>query len=238
MAEGRHFASQKPTPRATRPSRPRVPKRRVLIAVLACVLAGAGIVGVVAWLTASGQVENSFEIGTVIPEINEDGPTDGTPFEEGDSVKQNVDVTNKGNVPIYVRAQVNIYWQDANGNQLWDEPGIVEEIPIGIIPDGTLYMGDDVYESIPTFELDSGAWVKGADGYYYWTLPLDPETTTSVLIDEFKLYHAPDDGRTLVCDVSVQAIQADPADAVLDAWRNAVESVDPTTGALTLKAGE
>ena len=237
MAEGRHFASQKPTPRATRPSRPRVPKRRVLIAVLACVLAGAGIAGVVAWLTASGQVENSFEIGTVIPEINEDGPEDGTPFEEGDSVKQNVDVTNKGNVPIYVRAQVNIYWQDANGNQLWDEP-YIGEMATGIIPDGTLSMGDDVYESIPTFELDSGAWIKGADGYYYWTLPLDPETTTGVLIDEFTVTYAPKDGRKLVCDVSVQAIQAEPDDAVLEAWKPTVTAV-ANDGTLTIstKAG-
>lgn len=219
MAEGRHFASQKPTPRATRPSRPRVPKRRVLIAVLACVLAGAGIAGVVAWLTVSGQVENSFEIGTVIPEINEDGPTDDKPFKDGDKVKQNVDVTNRGNVPIYVRAQVNIYWQDANGNQLWDEPAENADY---------------------TIEMGAGSsWEQGTDGYWYWTKPLSPEAkenTTAVLIEKFEALTS-DDGRKLVCDVSVQAIQAEPDDAVIEAWGDAVESVDPTTGALTLKVG-
>ena len=232
MAEGRHFASQKPTPRATRPSRPRVPKRRVLIAVLACVLAGAGIAGVVAWLTASGQVENSFEIGTVIPEINEDGPEEDKPFEDGDNVKQNVDVTNNGNVPIYVRAQVNIYWQDANGNQLWDEPKPEpDELPTGIIDgDYRLTMGASTGEA---------QWIKSSDGYYYWTMPLGAGDTTTALIEKFErineVLHK--DGRKLVCDIAVQGIQAEPDDAVLDAWGDAVASVDPTTGALTLKAG-
>lgn len=215
--------------RSVAPSRPRrarrrqVPKRAVLTLVLALAVVGVAVGGVIAWLSASNQVANQFEVGTVTPTVNEDGPTEGTEFVDGDNVKQNVDVTNNGNVPIYVRAQVNIYWQDANGNQLWDEP-YIDEMSTGVIPDGTLNMGDDVYESIPSFTLDSGVWVKGADGYYYWTLPLDPETTTSVLIDEFTFYYAPNDGRKLVCDIAVQGIQADPADAVTEAWDVSIDA--------------
>lgn len=219
MAEGRHF-SEKPTPRAERPSRPRVPKRRVLIAVLACALAVAGIGGVVAWLTASDHIINEFDLGAVNPDVNEDGPEEDQPFEEGDKVKQNVDVTNNGNVPIYVRAQVSIYWQDENGNQLWEEP-VVDT-------DYTIVWGD----------ISDAGWKQGSDGFYYWTQPLAAGDTTGLLIDELTWTSADSsDGRALVCDIAVQGIQAEPADAVTEAWG---ATVDPETGTLTptTKAGE
>ena len=219
MAEGRHF-SEKPTPRAERPSRPRVPKRRVLIAVLACALAVAGIGGVVAWLTASDHIINEFDLGAVNPDVNEDGPEEDQPFEEGDKVKQNVDVTNNGNVPIYVRAQVSIYWQDENGNQLWEEP-VADE-------DYTITWGND------------SNWAKGSDGFYYWTQPLDAGETTGLLIDKLTWTSADSsDGRTLVCDIAVQGIQAEPADAVKEAWSPTIADVaDDGSLSILTKAGE
>lgn len=213
--------------RSAAPSRPRrarrrqVPKRAVLTLVLALTVVGVAVGGVIAWLSASNQVANQFEVGTVTPTVNEDGPTDGTEFVDGDNVKQNVDVTNSGNVPIYVRAQVNIYWQDANGNQLWDEPVVGTDYEI-------------------TRDLTGSKWVEGDDGFYYWTEPLQPgeENKTTNLIDSLKDKNAHNDGRKLVCDIAVQGIQADSADAVKEAWAPTVESVSED-GTLTIstKAG-
>lgn len=188
------------------PPRRRMPKRFAALIAAALVVAFVGVGGVIAWLTTSNQVENQFEIGTVEPGVNEDGPDEDDPFEPGvDTVKQNVSVTNKGNVPIYVRAQVNIYWQNAAGNQLWEQPE--EETDYTL--EGDLPAND--------------SWTKGSDGFYYWTSPLDAGATTENLIDSLKWITANSyDDRQLVCDIAVQGIQADPADAVKEAWGVAI----------------
>lgn len=196
--------------RSAAPSRPRrarrrqVPKRAVLTLVLALAVVGVAVGGVVAWLTASNQVANQFEVGTVTPTVNEEFDREN---------KKDVNVTNSGNVPIYVRAQIHIYWQDANGNQLWDEPKPEpDELPTGIIDgDYRLTMGTSTGEA---------RWVQGSDGYYYWTMPLDASATTVDLIEKLERINEGlhNDGRKLVCDIAVQGIQADPADAVTEAW--------------------
>lgn len=247
MAEGRHFASdnkqkiQAPNPvvstprqRPNRPSMPRassastrngkpaprhVPARVVVACALAVALGVAGIAGVVAWLTAESSVQNQFVLGEVKPVVNEEGNS-GNEFENDSStVKQNVSVSNEGNVPIYVRAKFEIYWVDANGNQLWEKPEPEpDEMPTGIITgDYRLSLGE-VNEA-----SGNGTWLEGADGYYYWSIPLSAEAgdqTTGFLIKKLERINAllHKDGRRLVCDVSVQAIQADPATAVEEAW--------------------
>lgn len=190
-----------------------MPKRFAALILAALVVAFVGVGGAIAWLTTSNQVENQFTIGTVVPGVNENGPEGNDPFEEGDTVKQNVSVSNKGNVPIYVRAQISIYWVDANGSQMWEEPEQErKEIPTGVIAgDYRLTMGSS----------GSGAnWVQGQDGFYYWTAPLEVGNTTADLIEKLERINASlhKDGRQLVCDIAVQGIQADPADAVKEAW--------------------
>lgn len=212
------------------------------MAALTLLLVLAGVGGVVAWLTASGTVQNQFELGTVEPTVNEDGPTEGTPFEEGDNIKQNVTVTNDGNVPVYVRAQVSIYWLDANGNQLWDEPYMGEkepDQPTGvIIPPGDymLKWGDSVVGQPGSTSMEDGAWIKGPDGFYYWSLPIDPEGETKELIESCEYYGEYADGRTFHVDISVQGIQAEPARAVVEAWSTETQTVmiDPSTKQLTI----
>ena len=221
MAKGKHFSTQKPAPRFTRSSRLRVPKRRVLIVALACVLTLAGIGGVVAWLTGTDQVINMFDLGRVETEVNEDGPDEDQPFEEGDNVKQNVDVTNHGNVPIYVRAQVNIYWQDANGNQLW-------EVPVA---------GEDY--TITWGNISDTGWKLSSDGFYYWAEPLKAGETTGLLIDKLTWTTVDSsNGRTLVCDIAVQGIQAEPAEAVQEAWGVIISEGNVTPVTNTEGAGE
>ncbi len=219
---------------------------RVAAVVATALVFVAGVGGVIAWLTASNQVENAFTLGTVVPDLSESGP-DGGPFEDGDNIKQNVNVTNNGNIPIYVRAQVSIYWLDANGNQMWEEPYMGEKDPgqpTGvIIPPGDYMMtwGSSVMDAADLGAFDGTCWVKGADGFYYWTMPLNPKTEdgtlepTENLIERCEYYGEYSDGRRFVCDISIQGIQAEPARAVEEAWG---VTVDSNTGAITALPGD
>lgn len=189
------------------PRRPRWFKswRSAAVAALSAMLVFAGIAGVIAWTTAQDALKNSFEIGTVVPVINEDGPTEDQPFKPGDTIKQNVTVSNTGSVDIYVRARVNIYWIDNAGNQLWEQPEV----------------GKD-YAQEGSIPAESG-WFKSGD-YYYWTSRLEANGETGKLIDrilqsENQVEKDEAAGRKLVIDIDIQGVQADPASAVIEAWK-------------------
>lgn len=221
MANGRHFKAdapwvEQPLPATaavrTRRRHTAMPKRPIALAVLALAVVGVAIAGVAAWLTASSSLINEFGLGRVDASVEE--TFDGT-------TKSDVKAKNDGTVPIYVRAQVNIYWQDANGNQLWEEP--VENA------DYTVTWGDELGKS----------WIQGSDGFYYWTQPLAAGAVTGNLIDKLGWITAQtSNGRTLVCDVSIQGIQADPANAVNEAWGATVGQDGTLTPAQQGQGGE
>lgn len=177
-------------------------KRKRIIALLVGVILLAGAAGTLAWLSVTGVLVNQFGIGSVTPSVQE---------ELNENVKSNVKAKNTGTAPAYIRAAVDIYWQDAtSGARLWDEPQA-----------GTDY-------SIAWSEADaSGAnspstWVKASDGFYYWTSSVAPGAETDVLIasvTELKVTQ----GRNLVVDVSTQAVQSVPGDAVREAWNCTVQ---------------
>ncbi len=76
-------------------------------------------------------------------------------------------------------------------------------------------------------------WVKASDGFYYWTSPVAPGAETGVLINRVTELKATE-GRNLVVDISAQAVQAMPDEAVHDAWGCSVENdvlVPPHGGA-------
>ncbi len=121
---------------------------------------------------------------------------------DGES-KSKVYVENTGNVPVYVRAYVSIYLQKADGTILSRGP---EE-------------GEDKDYTITWGDLTN--WEKQGDIYYY-LLPVEPDERTENLIEtvtETTKY-----GEILVVDISTQAIQAEPAKAVQDAWSVTVEA--------------
>ena len=122
------------------------------------------------------------------------------------NVKSNVKAENTGTAPAYIRAAVDIYWQDAtSGARLWEEP----------------QAGTD-YEIAWSVADASGAnsassWVKASDGFYYWTSPVAPNRETDVLIASVAEFKATE-GRNLVVDVSTQSVQSAPDEAVHEAW--------------------
>lgn len=172
-------------------------KRKRIIALLVGVIFLAGTAGTLAWLSVTGVLVNQFGIGSVTPSVQET---------LSGNVKSNVKAENTGTAPAYIRAAVDIYWQDAtSGARLWEEP----------------QAGTD-YEIAWSVADASGAnsassWVKASDGFYYWTSPVAPNKETDVLIASVAEFKATE-GRNLVVDVSTQAVQFAPDEAVHEAW--------------------
>lgn len=191
-------------------------KRKRIIALLVGVILLAGTAGTLAWLSVTGVLVNQFGIGSVTPSVQE--------MLNG-KVKSDVKAKNTGTAPAYIRAAVDIYWQDQDGARLWDEP---KEEP----------KGEADYEIAWSVADASGAnsaynWVKASDGFYYWTSPVAPGAETGVLINRVTELKATE-GRNLVVDISTQAVQATPDEAVHDAWGCSVENdvlVPPHGGA-------
>ena len=191
-------------------------KRKRIIALLVGVILLAGTAGTLAWLSVTGVLVNKFGIGSVTPSVQE--TLNG-------KVKSDVKAKNTGTAPAYIRAAVDIYWQDQDGARLWDES---KEEP----------KGEADYEIAWSVADASGAnladnWVKASDGFYYWTSPVAPGAETGVLINRVTELKATE-GRNLVVDISTQAVQATPDEAVHDAWGCSVENdvlVPPHGGA-------
>ena len=191
-------------------------KRKRIIASLVGVILLAGTAGTLAWLSVTGVLVNQFGIGSVTPSVQE--TLNG-------KVKSDVKAKNTGTAPAYIRAAVDIYWQDQDGARLWDEP---KEEP----------KGEADYEIAWSVADASGAnsassWVKSSDGFYYWTSPVAPGGETGMLINRVTELKATE-GRDLVVDISTQAVQATPDEAVHDAWGCSVKNgvlVPPHGGA-------
>lgn len=179
-------------------------KRLVLVVACAAMLLTLCASGVYAWFSQQDAVQNTFIKGEVAPVIEEE-------FADGETVKRNVHVSIPvGCIDVYVRAQVSIYWQDAQGTVLWDAP--VKD------QDYSITWGAIVNSPSETV----GQWVRGADGFYYWTAPLtlkgaDANKTTN-LIDSVTVLKSYDDGRQLVVDIAAQSIESAKPEAFDSSW--------------------
>lgn len=114
--------------------------------------------------------------------------------------KTSIEVKNTGDIAAYIRVKLVTYRVND------------EKQPIG----GTA--------EIPAFNLGLN-WVKHG-GYYYYTLPVDPnESTHNLIADGSKITlkdystdsNDPDGGRQVI-EVMAEAIQSEPAEAVGEAW--------------------
>lgn len=162
-----------------------LPLRR--IAVACCVvLALCGVGGAFAWFSSQDGVLNTFTRGKITPTIEET-------FDASATVKKDVFVTNKGTAPAYMRATVSVYWEDSQGNQLWEAP--VENT------DYKITWGSALSENA------NPRWMLGADGYCYWSVPVEPGQQTANLIDSATQSNPALD-KKLVVDISTQALQA------------------------------
>lgn len=180
-------------------------KRKRIIALLVGVIFLAGTAGTLAWLSVTGVLVNQFGIGSVTPSVQET---------LSGNVKSNVKAENTGTAPAYIRAAVDIYWQDAtSGARLWEEPQADTDSQTN--PDYKIVWSDSLRDASGANSASS--WVKASDGFYYWTSPVAPNKETDVLIASVAEFKATE-GRNLVVDVSTQAVQFAPDEAVHEAW--------------------
>lgn len=186
---------QHSTPSRYRKQR-RKQERRVsalaLVCIICCLVSGLTLAFLV---TSTDALENVFGVPNFDTGISED-------FSDG-KVKNDVKIQNTGDVDAYVRVMVVVTWVN-------DAGAVYPQIPV---------KGTDYTITWEPGETDT-AWVKGNDGYWYYTKPIAPDAETAVLFTNCK----PADGKapegyTLSVEILSQSIQAVPADAVKDAWK-------------------
>lgn len=177
-------------------------KAVILLASLA-VLLMVGVTGTLAYLTAQpAPVINTFTPGNVDPSINE--TFDGT-------TKENVSITNEGNVNAYIRAAIVVTWVKETN----DGYEVYSSIPMEYA-DAT----DDIKADYQITGIDSN-WIKGSDGYFYYKVPVAASASTNYLFTECKPLVETDtkktpnqpEGYTLSVEILGQAIQADGVDS-------------------------
>ena len=166
----------------------------LLGAVLLVSIAG----GTLAWFGQTDGVTNIFTSGSVKPQIDETFDTDYT-------VKRDVKVENNGTMPAYLRASVAVYWLDKDDNQLWEAPVLGNDYSI----DWNVATSDmPDAPNAPDAAADA-QWLQGADGFYYWSMPVEKKQSTGILIKSASRIGTPTDGKKLVVDIASQALQAE-----------------------------
>ena len=173
----------------------RVMKTKKPVALVALlVLLCCTVAGTLAYLvTNTDPVTNTFTPAHVSTAVDET-------FKNG--VKSDVKIQNTGNIDAYIRAAVIINWADENGN--------VSATPVK----ATDY----------TITWTKEGWVEH-NGYYYYTAPVAAGALTGELFTDCKLAEkvTPPEGYNLQVTILADGIQAEPIDAVKQAW-----GVDPS----------
>ena len=163
------------------------------------------------------------------------------------TVKDNVVITNTGNTAAFIRAAIIGQWVDQNGKPVFGYTNYKDGLPepaeikswYDDFANGGTYFG--TFDTLPGTD-----WVKGTDGYFYYTKPVEPgislrsvatgETTDDINAPLFKKYtvntaNAPkmkvggiEVSTTLLMDISAQAISAKKVNMEYYEWNEAWEN--------------
>lgn len=152
--------------------------------------------GTLAWLASSSGVVTN-KFSLAKTEI--------TIVEEFDEVtKKNVKVSNEGDVDVYIRATLVATWKDEGGN-------IIAQ------PDNTKI---NIEEPKGTND-----WFKIGDVYYY-SKPVGAKSATTNLIDIATVTVPEGVSYKFDLEVMAQSIQANPKEAVEEAWTSVTVNAD------------
>ena len=117
------------------------------------------------------------------------------------SSKSDVTVKNTGNVPAFIRATIVVTWKSTGG---------------------TVYAAKPVAGEDYTLELNTAAWTKGTDGFYYCQSGVEPNAETARLIKSANQLRSGPEGYTLSIEILAEAIQKEAlADSAQGAWAEA-----------------
>lgn len=125
------------------------------------------------------------------------------------NTKSDVSIKNTGDTTAWIRAAIVVTWQDKDGN-------VYGQAPVA----GTNY----------TAWIPGTNWVKGADGFYYYTKPVAAQTSTAnALIAEIKpIGNSPADGYYLTVEIIGSGIQNKPAKVFNTEWASSGLTVNDT----------
>lgn len=111
-------------------------------------------------------------------------------------VKSSIQVTNTGDINAYIRATLVMYWIDSNG--------------VIVKPENCSYSGGQINTD----------WITVGDIYYY-IKPVSPGTSIELLASPITAQISPENtDYRFVVEVLTEAIQAEPTDAIEDAWKD------------------
>ena len=141
-------------------------------------------------VTHTSEIRNTFTESVVKCEVDET-------FKN--NVKSNVSIKNTGDTTAYIRAFVNVTWMNESGQVASVSP-----------------KENTDYEII----YSTSGWIKGSDGYWYYSLPVQPNDKTAVLINSCQLLETASApyGYYLSVEIVCSAIQSTPVSVVRDIW--------------------
>lgn len=180
----------------------RRPKRLATLLVSLLLVLGVAVGGTVAFLsTRTDRKVNTFTPSKVTCEVMETF---------NNNVKSNVAVQNTGDTTAFIRAAINVTWMS---NKDAADQTVSSKVPVKNT-DYSIKLADNTN------------WIQGADGYYYYKLPVDPQVSTGVLIEECKLLEnaSVPDGYHLSVEIVASAIQSAPDSVVQSMWHVTVEN--------------
>lgn len=174
----------------------RRPKRLATLLVSLLLVLGVAVGGTVAFLsTRTDSKENTFTPSKVTCEVTETF---------NNNVKSQVAVKNTGDTTAFIRAAINVTWMS---NKDAADQTVSSKVPVKNT-DYSIQLADNTN------------WIQGADGYYYYQLPVKPQDSTEVLIEECKLQNnaSVPDGYHLSVEIVASAIQSVPDSVVQSMW--------------------
>jgi len=179
----------------------------LLVSLLVVFIAAVGVT-MAFLIDSTNAVENVFKPSKVTTSVEET-------LENNE--KKDVFIQNTGDTAAYIRATVQINWQDQAGNVCGETPVV-----------GTDYTIDP--SGLPS-NLPSG-WFKGDDGFYYYEKAVEPQGSTGNLINSVTQLKTKEiNGTTYYLTVTILAsgIQSEPAAAVQEAWPAVEVSTEAAT---------
>lgn len=191
-------------------------RRFVTLLISLLLIIGICVGGTLAYIfTHTEAAENVFTPGKVSCSINE--TFDG-------SIKSDVSVKNTGNTDAYIRAYISVTWMadDTAANQT-----VTAKTPV-----------KDVDYTIAFAE--NSDWLKGSDGYWYYSAPVSAGGSTATLIEQCKPKdgaNAPE-GYHLSVEIIASAIQASPNTLVTNHWGVTLEENRITSAGKSEVSGE
>ena len=186
---------------AKRLQRPQNKRRSAAVIAVAAAVALASVA--VAFMLRRAEAQINFTPAVVTCAVHEKvNGAEVTGSAASGSVKSDITAENTGSTTVFLRLRLSACWVDGTGK--------VTGTP----------------SALPQITLRQN-WLDGGDGLYYYTLPVEPEQSTTVLCEPMRMgTSVSPTGAAVYQQITVlaEAVQALPENAAQEAWGVTVEN--------------